>query len=91
MLQQVGRGPGGEGENLLGVFSARMSSTNSNAADASALCIYRLDELDRLIASTRDLCYIQDGQAEGGGEVAYIEYEVKSSCANLPMVREGGA
>lgn len=23
----------------------------------------------------------------GKGEVAYIEYEVKSSCANLPLVR----
>ncbi|XP_030279097.1 plexin-B1-like isoform X2 [Sparus aurata] len=82
---QVGQGAGREGEDLLGVFSTRISSTNSNPLDASALCVYPLDELDRHINSTRDLCYTQDGQVEGRGEVAYIEYEVKSSCANLPM------
>ena len=83
----MGQGAGREGEDLLGVFSTRVSSTNSNPLDASALCVYPLDELDRHINSTRDLCYTQDGQVEGRGEVAYIEYEVKSSCANLPMVR----
>ena len=87
LLQQVGQGAGREGEDLLGVFSTRISSTNNNPLDASALCVYPLDELDRHINSTRDLCYTQDGQVEGRGEVAYIEYEVKSSCANLPMVR----
>uniref|UniRef100_A0A4W6DAV3 Plexin-B1 n=1 Tax=Lates calcarifer TaxID=8187 RepID=A0A4W6DAV3_LATCA len=73
-----------EGKDLLGVFSTHISSTNSNPLDASALCVYPLDELDRHIDSTRDLCYTQDGRVEGKGEVAYIEYEVKSSCANLP-------
>uniref|UniRef100_A0A7N6FCS9 Plexin-B1 n=1 Tax=Anabas testudineus TaxID=64144 RepID=A0A7N6FCS9_ANATE len=53
--------------------------------DASALCVYPLDELDKHIDSTRDLCYTQNGRVEGRGEVAYIEYEVKSSCANLPL------
>ncbi|XP_071755490.2 plexin-B1 [Centroberyx gerrardi] len=81
---QVGQGGGREGEALLGVFSTRISSTNNNPSDASALCVYPLDELDRRIDSTRDLCYTQDGRVEGGGEAAYIEYEVKSSCANLP-------
>uniref|UniRef100_A0A7N9AMH0 Plexin-B1 n=1 Tax=Mastacembelus armatus TaxID=205130 RepID=A0A7N9AMH0_9TELE len=76
---------GREGEDLLGVFSTRISSTNNNPLDASALCVYPLDELDRHINSTRDLCYTQDGQVEGRGEMAYIEYEVKSSCANLPL------
>ncbi|XP_026187661.1 plexin-B1 isoform X2 [Mastacembelus armatus] len=82
---QVGQGEGREGEDLLGVFSTRISSTNNNPLDASALCVYPLDELDRHINSTRDLCYTQDGQVEGRGEMAYIEYEVKSSCANLPL------
>ncbi|XP_073327289.1 plexin-B1 [Pagrus major] len=82
---QVGQGAGREGEDLLGVFSTRISPTNNNPLDASALCVYPLDELDRHINSTRDLCYTQDGQVEGRGEVAYIEYEVKSSCANLLM------
>uniref|UniRef100_A0A665TAN6 Plexin-B1 n=1 Tax=Echeneis naucrates TaxID=173247 RepID=A0A665TAN6_ECHNA len=60
-------------------------STKNGPVDASALCVYPLDELDRHIDSTRDLCYTQDGREEGRGEVAYIEYEVKSSCANLPL------
>ncbi|KAM7410855.1 hypothetical protein PAMA_021018 [Pampus argenteus] len=81
---QVGQGVGREGEDLLGVFSNRGSSTNNNPLDPSALCVYHLDELDRHIDSTRDLCYTQDGKGTEG-EVAYIEYEVKSSCANLPL------
>ncbi|MEQ2170570.1 hypothetical protein GOODEAATRI_001633, partial [Goodea atripinnis] len=81
---QVGHGAGHQGEDLLGVFSTRTGSTN-NPLDSSALCVFPLDELDRHIDSTRDLCYTQDGWVEGRGEVAYIEYEVKSSCANLPL------
>lgn len=71
----------------MGVFSNRLISASNNPLDSSALCVYQLDELDRHIDSTRDLCYTQDGRVEGIGEVAYIEYEVKSSCANLPVVR----
>uniref|UniRef100_A0A665TH47 Plexin-B1 n=1 Tax=Echeneis naucrates TaxID=173247 RepID=A0A665TH47_ECHNA len=82
---QVGQGAGQEGTDLLGVFSTHISSTKNGPVDASALCVYPLDELDRHIDSTRDLCYTQDGREEGRGEVAYIEYEVKSSCANLPL------
>uniref|UniRef100_A0A8C6Q6W2 Plexin b1a n=1 Tax=Nothobranchius furzeri TaxID=105023 RepID=A0A8C6Q6W2_NOTFU len=73
-----------QGEDLLGVFSTRIGSTDS-PLDPSALCVFPLDELDRHINSTRDLCYTKDGLVEGRGEVAYIEYEVKSSCANLPL------
>lgn len=82
----MGKGAGQQGEDLLGVFSARTGSTNS-PLDLSALCVFPLDELDRQINSTRDLCYTKDGWLKDGGEVAYIEYEVKSSCANLPLVR----
>ncbi|KAJ8017133.1 hypothetical protein DPEC_G00014590 [Dallia pectoralis] len=83
---QVGKQGSREVEALLGVFSTRVSSSNGPSED-SALCVYPLDELDRRIDSTRDLCYTHDGRVEGGGgeiPVAYIEYEVKSSCANLP-------
>uniref|UniRef100_A0A3Q2QX74 Plexin-B1 n=1 Tax=Fundulus heteroclitus TaxID=8078 RepID=A0A3Q2QX74_FUNHE len=80
---QVGQGAGQQGEDLLGVFSARTGSTNS-PLDPSALCVFPLEELDRHIDSTRDLCYTHKGFVEGRGEVAYIEYEVKSSCASLP-------
>ncbi|XP_063319525.1 plexin-B1 isoform X1 [Pelmatolapia mariae] len=81
---QVGHGPGLQGEDLLGVFSTSTSPTNDDPSHESALCIFSLHELDRYINSTRDLCYTKDGRGEGTGE-AYIEYEVKSSCANLPV------
>ncbi|XP_032419344.1 plexin-B1-like isoform X1 [Xiphophorus hellerii] len=80
---QVGKGVGQQGEDLLGVFSTRTGSINT-PPDLSALCVFPLDEVDRHIDSTRDLCYTRDGLVENQDEVAYIEYEVKSSCANLP-------
>ncbi|XP_008410987.1 plexin-B1-like isoform X2 [Poecilia reticulata] len=80
---QVGKGAGQQGEDLLGVFSPRTGSINT-PLDVSVLCVFPLDEVDRHIDSTRDLCYTRDGLVENQDEVAYIEYEVKSSCANLP-------
>ncbi|KAJ8369668.1 hypothetical protein SKAU_G00096960 [Synaphobranchus kaupii] len=76
----VGRPKAGmepESEVLLGVFSTRLSSSNRLSED-SALCAFPLGELDRRIDVTRDLCY-----TDGGGEAAYIEYDVKSVCASL--------
>uniref|UniRef100_UPI003AABC8E3 plexin-B1 n=1 Tax=Centroberyx gerrardi TaxID=166262 RepID=UPI003AABC8E3 len=69
-------------EILLAVFSTRSTSSTRPSED-SALCMFNLVDLDRRINSTRDLCYTQMGK-EAGGEAAYIEYEVKSNCANLP-------
>ncbi|KAK7884780.1 hypothetical protein WMY93_027903 [Mugilogobius chulae] len=80
---QVGRGTGRQGEHLLGVFSSQLNPSHPSPSDPSALCVYPLEELDRHINSTRDLCYTQDGRTDRGQAVAYIEYEVKSSCANL--------
>uniref|UniRef100_A0A8C7UK27 Plexin-B1 n=1 Tax=Oncorhynchus mykiss TaxID=8022 RepID=A0A8C7UK27_ONCMY len=54
-----------------------------NGGDDSALCMFNLDDLDQRINFTRDLCYTQFGRDEGGGEAAYIEYEVKSNCNTL--------
>uniref|UniRef100_A0A8C7PZI4 Plexin b1b n=1 Tax=Oncorhynchus mykiss TaxID=8022 RepID=A0A8C7PZI4_ONCMY len=62
--------------------SAAGKSYNLGGED-SALCMFNLDDLDQRINSTRDLCYTQFGRAEGGGEAAYIEYEVKSNCNTL--------
>ncbi|XP_055765075.1 plexin-B1-like isoform X2 [Salvelinus fontinalis] len=76
-------GDAGQAEVLLGVFSTRQASSTRPSED-SALCMFNLDDLDQRINSTRDLCYTQFGRDEGGGEAAYIEYEVKSNCANLP-------
>uniref|UniRef100_A0A3Q2EE70 Plexin-B1 n=1 Tax=Cyprinodon variegatus TaxID=28743 RepID=A0A3Q2EE70_CYPVA len=69
-------------EILLGVFSTHLTSSPRPSED-SALCIFNLQDVDRRINSTRDLCYTQMGR-EAGSEAAYIEYEVKSNCANLP-------
>uniref|UniRef100_A0A8C4IT95 Plexin-B1 n=1 Tax=Dicentrarchus labrax TaxID=13489 RepID=A0A8C4IT95_DICLA len=69
-------------ETLLGVFSTRLASSTRPSED-SALCMFNLEDVDRRINSTRDLCYTQMGK-EAGVEAAYIEYEVKSNCANLP-------
>nr|XP_046237942.1 plexin-B1 isoform X2 [Scatophagus argus] len=69
-------------ETLLGVFSTRLASSTRPSED-SALCMFDLEDVDRRINSTRDLCYTQMGK-EAGVEAAYIEYEVKSNCANLP-------
>ncbi|CAG5984630.1 unnamed protein product [Menidia menidia] len=67
---------------LFGVFSTQLASSAKPSED-SALCMFELDDVDQRINSTRDLCYTQMGR-EAGAEAAYIEYEVKSSCANLP-------
>ncbi|XP_069574852.1 plexin-B1 [Brachyistius frenatus] len=69
-------------EILLGVFSTRLASSTRPSED-SALCMFNLEDVDRRINSTRDICYTQMGK-EAGVEAAYIEYEVKSNCANLP-------
>ncbi|KAM4582696.1 plexin-B1-like isoform 3-T3 [Fundulus diaphanus] len=71
-----------DSEILLGVFSTHLTSSSRPSED-SALCIFNLEDVDRRINSTRDLCYTQMGR-EAGTEAAYIEYEVKSNCANLP-------
>ncbi|MGH0180053.1 UNVERIFIED_CONTAM: hypothetical protein FKN15_021058 [Acipenser sinensis] len=71
-----------QGDVLVGVFSMGLASSGKPGED-SAMCMYTLEEIDRRINATRDLCYMRDGRAEGG-EAAYIEYDVKSLCANLP-------
>uniref|UniRef100_A0A8D3CNG9 Plexin-B1 n=1 Tax=Scophthalmus maximus TaxID=52904 RepID=A0A8D3CNG9_SCOMX len=68
-------------EILLGVFSTILASSNRPSED-SALCLFNLEDVDRRINSTRDLCYTQMGR-EAGVDAAYIEYEVKSNCNTL--------
>ncbi|KAK1801501.1 hypothetical protein P4O66_004563 [Electrophorus voltai] len=80
---QVGGKDSDDGQVLMAVFSTPLNAASS-PSEESALCVYGLDEMDRRIDATRDLCYTQHGQ-NGSARVAYIEYEVKSSCANLPM------
>ncbi|XP_039467763.1 plexin-B1 [Oreochromis aureus] len=74
---------GGRGsETLVCVFSTRLASS-TRPSEESALCMFNLEDVDCRINSTRDFCYTQMGK-EAGVEAAYIEYEVKSNCANLP-------
>uniref|UniRef100_A0A8C9ASH5 Plexin B1 n=1 Tax=Prolemur simus TaxID=1328070 RepID=A0A8C9ASH5_PROSS len=80
------------GEVLFAAFSSaapptvgRPPSAAAGASGASALCAFPLDEVDRLANRTRDACYTREGRAEDGTEVAYIEYDVNSDCAQLPV------
>nr|XP_058932952.1 plexin-B1 isoform X1 [Kogia breviceps] len=80
------------GEVLFAAFSSAAPPTvgrpplaAAGASGASALCAFPLDEVDRLANRTRDACYTREGRAEDGAEVAYIEYDVNSDCAQLPV------
>lgn len=82
-----------QGEVLFAAFSSaapptvgRPPSAAAGASGASALCAFPLDEVDRLANRTRDACYTREGRATDGVEVAYIEYDVNSDCAQLPVV-----
>uniref|UniRef100_A0A8C1MBL4 Plexin-B1 n=1 Tax=Cyprinus carpio TaxID=7962 RepID=A0A8C1MBL4_CYPCA len=79
---QVGGEESGGSQVLMGVFSTGVSAANG-PSEESALCVYSLDEVDRSIDATRDLCYTQYG-VKDGNKLAYIEYDVKSNCAYLP-------
>uniref|UniRef100_A0A8D2NHL7 Plexin-B1 n=1 Tax=Zonotrichia albicollis TaxID=44394 RepID=A0A8D2NHL7_ZONAL len=66
-----------EGEVLFAAFSAWQASSGK-LSEESALCVYTMEEVDRLTNWTRDVCYMRDGKSEEGTEVAYIEYDVIS-------------
>ncbi|XP_028906939.1 plexin-B1 [Ornithorhynchus anatinus] len=74
---------GPQGEVLFAAFSV-WPAPSGQQAEASALCAFSLDEVDRLANATRDACYTREGRAEDGAEAAYIEYDVNSNCAQLP-------
>uniref|UniRef100_A0A8C5R5T8 Plexin-B1 n=1 Tax=Leptobrachium leishanense TaxID=445787 RepID=A0A8C5R5T8_9ANUR len=71
------------GDVLFATFS-QWQAVSGKVSEDSALCLYSLDLIDRLINQTRDICYTEDGKADDGREVAYIEYDVKSNCVQLP-------
>uniref|UniRef100_A0ABM5FJ05 Plexin-B1 n=1 Tax=Pogona vitticeps TaxID=103695 RepID=A0ABM5FJ05_9SAUR len=81
--------PGGEGDvataqgDMLFAAFSTLQASSGKPSEESALCIYTMDEVDRLTTQTRDLCYTKDGKTEEGIEVAYIEYDVNSICVQL--------
>ncbi|XP_053525163.1 plexin-B1 isoform X4 [Artibeus jamaicensis] len=81
-----------QGEVLFVAFSSagsptvgRPPSAATGLSGSSALCAFHLDEVDHLANLTRDACYTREGHSEDGAEVAYIEYDVNSDCAQLPV------
>uniref|UniRef100_A0A8B9C8R6 Plexin-B1 n=1 Tax=Anser brachyrhynchus TaxID=132585 RepID=A0A8B9C8R6_9AVES len=57
-----------DGEVLFAAFSAWQASSGK-LSEESALCIYAMEEVDRLTNWTRDVCYMRDGKSEEGTEV----------------------
>uniref|UniRef100_A0A8C1XDS4 Plexin b1b n=1 Tax=Cyprinus carpio TaxID=7962 RepID=A0A8C1XDS4_CYPCA len=60
-----------------------LSCRSAGGKNYNLLQALHVEQVDKRISATRDLCYTEMGRADGQ-EVAYIEYEVKSNCANLP-------
>ncbi|KAL0190815.1 hypothetical protein M9458_013513, partial [Cirrhinus mrigala] len=87
------RSAGGKNYNLLQALHVglpklgkAMGIESAAASEQEPFCLLqsaKRREVDKHINATRDLCYTEMGRADGK-EVAYIEYEVKSNCANLP-------
>uniref|UniRef100_A0A4W3JWS2 Plexin B1 n=1 Tax=Callorhinchus milii TaxID=7868 RepID=A0A4W3JWS2_CALMI len=79
-------GPGGVlvdgGAVLFATFAVGQTAT-AKPTDESAFCLFPLSQIDGMINRTRDLCYTKSGKTPDGEELAYIEYEVKSSCTGL--------
>uniref|UniRef100_A0A4W3JWW8 Plexin-B1 n=1 Tax=Callorhinchus milii TaxID=7868 RepID=A0A4W3JWW8_CALMI len=67
---------------LFATFAVGQTAT-AKPTDESAFCLFPLSQIDGMINRTRDLCYTKSGKTPDGEELAYIEYEVKSSCTGL--------
>ncbi|KAI2662078.1 Plexin-B3 [Labeo rohita] len=67
------------------VAMAMGQASTPTPTDRSALCVYKVEELDRALHGAQLLCYTQEGKDANNKEKAYIEYEVSSSCLKLPQ------
>uniref|UniRef100_A0A8C2J6N6 Plexin-B1 n=1 Tax=Cyprinus carpio TaxID=7962 RepID=A0A8C2J6N6_CYPCA len=78
------RSAGGKNYNLLQALHVGLPKSDKvlGKESTSAVCVFSLEQVDKRISATRDLCYTEMGRADGQ-EVAYIEYEVKSNCNTL--------
>uniref|UniRef100_A0A8C1NSL9 Plexin-B1 n=1 Tax=Cyprinus carpio TaxID=7962 RepID=A0A8C1NSL9_CYPCA len=67
------------------LFVAMGQVSTPTPTDRTALCVYKLEELDKALHGAQLLCYTQEGKDASNKEKAYIEYEVSSSCLKLPQ------
>ncbi|KAG8436014.1 hypothetical protein GDO86_007202 [Hymenochirus boettgeri] len=72
-----------QGDVLFAAFS-QWQAASGKVGEESGLCLFSMDLIDHFINKTRDTCYTKDGKMDDGREVAYIEYDVKSNCVQLP-------
>ncbi|KAM9325248.1 plexin-B3 [Gastrophryne carolinensis] len=68
---------------LFVVFAASQGSS-PNPSSRTALCSYKMEDIEERITSARALCYTALGRGENDQEKAAIEYGVNSKCAALP-------
>uniref|UniRef100_A0A8C2I5L9 Plexin-B1 n=1 Tax=Cyprinus carpio TaxID=7962 RepID=A0A8C2I5L9_CYPCA len=67
------------------VAMAMGQASTPTPTDRSALCVYKVEELDKALHGAQLLCYTQEGKDADNMEKAYIEYEVSSNCLKLPQ------
>uniref|UniRef100_A0A673GT86 Plexin-B3-like n=1 Tax=Sinocyclocheilus rhinocerous TaxID=307959 RepID=A0A673GT86_9TELE len=72
------------------VVMAMGQASTPTPTDRSALCVYKVEELDKALHGAQLLCYTQEGKDANNKEKAYIEYEVSSNCLKLPQYPCGG-
>uniref|UniRef100_A0A8C1XTU7 Plexin B3 n=1 Tax=Cyprinus carpio TaxID=7962 RepID=A0A8C1XTU7_CYPCA len=72
------------------VAMAMGQASTPTPTDRSALCVYKVEELDKALHGAQLLCYTQEGKDANNMEKAYIEYEVSSNCLKLPQYPCGG-
>ncbi|XP_075691454.1 plexin-B3 [Rhinoderma darwinii] len=71
-----------ENRELFVVFSASQGPIPSPSS-RTALCSFKMKDIEERIKKARVLCYTKSGKGESGQE-AGIEYGVNSKCASLP-------
>uniref|UniRef100_A0A673A165 Plexin B3 n=1 Tax=Sphaeramia orbicularis TaxID=375764 RepID=A0A673A165_9TELE len=64
------------GEPALFVVMAAGQASTPVATSRSALCVYKMADLDAMLRRAQEVCYTEGGRGSSGQEEAYIEYAV---------------
>ncbi|XP_041428406.1 plexin-B3-like isoform X2 [Xenopus laevis] len=67
---------------LFVVFAASQGPT-PNPSSRTALCSYKMEDIEMTIERARELCYTAEGKNKDNKEEAVIEYGVNSKCVKL--------